>query len=70
MSSEARNGLALTLSVAIAWYCLPALHLPRVERVMEHTRQFLQQAQQHPDQVVLSLLLKFEPFDAIFRRNL
>ncbi|MDE2460891.1 MAG: hypothetical protein KGL98_06550 [Gammaproteobacteria bacterium] len=70
MSTEARNGLALALSVAIVWYCLPALHLPRAERVMEHIQQFLQQLQQHPDQVMLSLLLKFEPFDAVFRRNL
>lgn len=70
MSSEARNGLALTLSVAMAWYCLPALPLSRVEQVMEHTRQFLQQVQQHPDQVVVSLLLKFEPFDTVFRRTL
>ncbi|HKT32777.1 MAG TPA: hypothetical protein VJS89_09870 [Gammaproteobacteria bacterium] len=70
MSTGARNGLVLALSVAMVWYCLPALYLPRVTRAVQHTSEFLQQVQQHPDQVALSLLLKFEPFDAVFRRTL
>lgn len=69
MSTEARHGMVLTLGIAIAWYCLPVLCLPRIAQALNHTRQILQQAELHPEQTLVRMLLKFEPLGDVFRRT-
>ncbi|MGH8280681.1 MAG: hypothetical protein ACRERZ_00670 [Gammaproteobacteria bacterium] len=59
--------MVLTLAAAITWYCLP---LPQLTRTLQSTRQFLQQAQLHPEQTWVCVLLKFEPLREVFRRTL
>lgn len=70
MSTEARHGMVLTLGIAIAWYCLPVLCFPRISQMLHHTGQYLQQAELHPEQTLVYLLLKFEPLGDVFRRTL
>lgn len=62
--------MVLTLGAAIAWYCLPVLHLPQLTRTLQSTRQVLQQAELHPQQTLVCMLLKFEPLGDVFRRTL
>ena len=62
--------MVLTLAAAITWYCLPLLHWPQLTRTLHASRQFLQQAELHPEQTWMCTLLMFEPLGDVFRRTL